>query len=152
MSRHGYSEEVDDELEAGRWRGAVRSAIRGRRGQAFLREMIAALDAMPNKRLVSSVLIDEEGEVCAMGCVLKARGVKPEQLPDAECPGDVADLTGLAEAMVREIAYENDDGTYGTEEPEARWTRMRAWAEKRLIERAAVPAPESTKGAQNGGE
>jgi hypothetical protein len=39
-----------------RWRGAVASAIRGGRGQAFLREMLAAMDAMPVKRLVANEL------------------------------------------------------------------------------------------------
>jgi hypothetical protein len=37
MSRSGYSDDLEN-WSLIRWRGAVASAIRGRRGQAFLRE------------------------------------------------------------------------------------------------------------------
>ena len=67
MSRSGYSDECDG-WDLIRWRGAVASAIRGQRGQAFLREMLSALDAMPEKRLISEEL-ERDGEVCAMGAV-----------------------------------------------------------------------------------
>lgn len=55
MSRHGYHEDCgdDDPLVLGRWRAQVRSATRGARGQKLLRDMLAALDAMPEKRLVA---------------------------------------------------------------------------------------------------
>ena len=52
MSRSGYWEDNDDYLAQGRWRAQVRSANRGKRGQLLLRDMLAALDAMPEKRLV----------------------------------------------------------------------------------------------------
>lgn len=58
MSRSGYSEDWDGENWTFiRWRGAVKSALRGKRGQAFLREALAALDAMPEKRLITHDLI-----------------------------------------------------------------------------------------------
>ncbi len=56
MSRSGYCDDIDDPLALGRWRGQVKSATRGQRGQKLLREMLAALDAMPEKRLVSGAL------------------------------------------------------------------------------------------------
>ena len=45
MSRSGYTDDYDDGYEWAniRWRGAVKSAIRGKRGQATLK---AILDAM----------------------------------------------------------------------------------------------------------
>jgi hypothetical protein len=52
MGRAGYSEDCDGWALI-RWRGAVTSAIRGKRGQAFLREMLDALDALPVKRIAS---------------------------------------------------------------------------------------------------
>lgn len=42
---------MDDVLAHGRWRAQVRSATRGKRGQKLLREMLSALDTMPEKRL-----------------------------------------------------------------------------------------------------
>jgi hypothetical protein len=56
MSRSGYSDDCEDVLAWGRWRGRVASAIRGKRGQAFLKELLAALDALPEKRLVANDL------------------------------------------------------------------------------------------------
>jgi hypothetical protein len=46
MSRSGYDESCDDNWGLICWRGAVASALRGRRGQAFLRELVDALDAV----------------------------------------------------------------------------------------------------------
>ena len=62
MSRSGYSEDCDGWALV-RWRGAVKSAIRGQRGQAFLRELLAALDAIPDKRLIAEELVDAQGAV-----------------------------------------------------------------------------------------
>ena len=66
MSRSGYTDECDG-WELVRWRGAVNSAIRGKRGQAFLNEMVTALDAMQEKRLVSGLLETGDGDCCALG-------------------------------------------------------------------------------------
>lgn len=57
MSRSGYYDDTDDPLVIGRWRAQVASSTRGKRGQRLLRDMLAALDAMPEKRLVSGVLM-----------------------------------------------------------------------------------------------
>ena len=83
MSRSGYSECVD-QWDLIRWRGAVNSAIHGKRGQAFLVELLAALDAMPVKELISEELIDEEGQVCALGAIGVARGLDMSKLDPEE--------------------------------------------------------------------
>lgn len=56
MSRSGYNDDEIDMLALGRWRAQVRSATRGKRGQRLLRDMLAALDAMPEKRLIAGEL------------------------------------------------------------------------------------------------
>lgn len=56
MSRSGYSYDIEDPRELGRWRAQVASATRGKRGQRLLLDLLAALDAMPEKRLVTGVL------------------------------------------------------------------------------------------------
>lgn len=133
MSRSGYDDDCSG-AELNLWRGAVDRAIRGKRGQAFLREMLEALDAMPEKRLASSVLVDQEtGECCAMGAVALKRGLDTSAVD----PGDrveVSALFGIAESMAAEIAFENDDDFGETTTPERRWEYMRAWTVRHLAE------------------
>ena len=107
MSRAGYSEDCDDNWSLIRWRGAVTSAINGKRGQAFLRELLAALDAMPCKSLTTGVL-QAEGEFCTLGVIGRARGLDLATL-DTENWEELAKAFGISEAMAREIMWENDD-------------------------------------------
>ena len=59
MSRSDYSKDGDSQ-ELALWRGAVRSAINGARGQAMLRELAPALDAMPKKTLETAMSMRNE--------------------------------------------------------------------------------------------
>lgn len=131
MSRSGYSDDID-QWALIRWRGQVASAIRGKRGQQFLRDLVAALDAMPEKRLITNSL-EEGGNVCAIGSVGKARGVDMTGL-DPDDSETVAHAFNIADQLAREIVYENDEGPYA-ETPEERWSRMRAWAAANLFVR-----------------
>ena len=123
MSRSGYSDYIEQWVLI-RWRGAVRSAIRGKRGQVFLRDVLGALDGMPEKRLIASEL-ESEGEVCTLGAVGKQRGLDMLELDPCDHEA-VAQVFGIAHALACEIMYENDEGGW-SETPEQRWTRMRAW-------------------------
>jgi hypothetical protein len=125
MSRSGYSTDLENWALI-RYRGQVESAIRGRRGQAMLKDLLSALDAMPNKRLIARELIDSQGEVCALGCLGKAKGIDiiGVDVDDAE---QVANLFGIAHQLAREIVYENDEGRWRHESPEERFERMRSW-------------------------
>jgi len=167
MSRSGYVDDMSDEWAAIRYRGAVSSAVRGKRGQAFLREMLAALDAMPEKRLAAGALVfdgqpdipwnpypEEDvivggdqlvtgrgevvhiGDVCAMGCLGKARGVQMDRI-DAYDPPQVAGLFGIAEALAREVSYVNDEDWYGVSAPERRFARVRNWIVSNIREEPA---------------
>lgn len=137
MSRSGYSEDFDDGWQIIRWRGAVASAIRGKRGQAFLREMLEALDVMPERRLIKNEL-RKGGDVCAIGSVGARRGVDLEAL-DPEDHAAIAEAFGIAEALVQEIEYENDECWAAT--PERRWELVREWVVER-IKPAEQPAEE----------
>lgn len=140
MSRAQYQDDFDDPLELGRWRAQVASATRGRRGQAFLRETLAALDAMPVKRLVLGEL-QEDGEVCTIGATLAARGVDASAV-DPEDYEAVAKVAGIAEPLAREIEYYNDEGCCwpaDNETPEQRWKRMRAWVASQITDFPARP-------------
>lgn len=132
MSRSGYTEDFDGtEWDIIRWRGAVSSAIRGQRGQQFLREMLDALDAMPQKRLIPMEL-EKGGEVCALGAVARARGL-PVGGIDPEDYIAVANTFGISRALAQEIVYENDEGLWDhSTTPERRWQYMRNWVESHL--------------------
>ena len=151
MSRSGYTDDEDVPGQFAMWRGTVASAIRGKRGQKMLRDLLAALDAMPQKRLITSHLVDNEGEVCALGALGKHRGVDLshcEQLIDADgyCEDSEALASRLSKAfdiatpLAQEIQYLNDercDFKYvGNERraytPEERWEEMRKWVASKI--------------------
>ena len=161
MSRSGYSDDLDT-WDLIRWRGAVKSAIRGKRGQALLREIAAALDAMPVKELAAESLVTADGDYCTLGAVGAARGIDLTLL-DPEDPDQVARAFGVAEALVKEIVFHNDEHVEedlwvdievcGPMRPyypdfgchhrtvrvpneraaEQRWSYMRAWVARHLI-------------------
>lgn len=162
MSRHGYTEYDGDEnsdLAMGRWRAQVASAMRGKRGQKFFVDLIAALDALPEKRLVAGHLETTEGEVCALGALGRYRQVRlpdPED-PEETDPEDEADWGWLGNAfniapqLAQETMYVNDEHSprvttpagylaFGNEyaqgpleDPDAaRWRAVRRWALRKL--------------------
>lgn len=131
MSRSNYSDDLD-QWDLIRWRGAVRSAIRGKRGQAFLREMLAALDAMPQKELIIGELVTASGACCALGAVAVARGIDVSDLKPEYEPEAVAARFGVAEAFSREVQYENDEAMWVRETPAERWARMRRWVAEQI--------------------
>lgn len=107
MSRSGYSDDLDNN-ELNVWRGQVASAIRGKRGQMFLLEMLAALDVLPRKELIKEAIVTPEGPVCAMGAVARRRGTDTSDL-DPDDADSVAARFGIARQMAMEIAYVNDE-------------------------------------------
>jgi hypothetical protein len=125
MSRSDYVDDMDDQWAHIRWRGAVASAIRGKRGQALLSEMLAAMDALPEKKLVSSAL-EAEGQYCALGTVGAKRGLDMKAI-DPEDYTTVARAFDIAEPLAREVAFMNDEAAYYNETPEQRFERMRRW-------------------------
>ena len=131
MSRSNYREDIDN-WQLIKWRGMVASETRGRRGQKLFRDLLAALEAMPEKRLIASELETETGDVCALGAVGKARGVDMSAI-DPEEPEQVAPAFDIAECLAQEIAFMNDEWDLrGDETPEGRWTRMRDWVKEQI--------------------
>lgn len=133
MSRRGYSEDCENNWDLIMYRGAVNSATKGKRGQALLREMLEALDNMPDKKLISGDLISPQGEVCALGAVAAARQLDVSNI-DPEEPTQVAHTFNIAKSLAREIVYMNDEYYWGGEAPEDRWKRMRKWVASQITE------------------
>lgn len=147
MSRSGYNDDCDDALSIGRWRGIVASTMRGKRGQAFLKEMLTALDALPEKKLISNEL-EKDGAFCAIGAVGKMRGIDMSKL-DPEDPDGVAGVFGISAPLAQEIVFMNDEAWHYSEDengrlrkdekgelikltPEERFEKMRKWIEKQI--------------------
>lgn len=150
MSRHGYIEyddyyDEDPNLMMGRWQGQLASAMRGKRGQQFFRDLVAALDAMPVKEVH---LHNVSGEcLCAMGAVAAYRNVdlseQQAELDDED--GDhlwATEVTGdrlnIASQLAREVTYINDDMGPHNETPAQRWTRIRKWAVSKLKDQGST--------------
>lgn len=157
MSRSGYIDDCEDQWASIRWAGALKSAMRGKRGQAFFRELLVALDAMPVKALIAESLV-VEGEFCTLGALGAARGLDMSHL-DPEDPTQVGEAFGIPESLAREVVYKNDEGFDDREwvdlqgpprsrwnnhpaalmaikdAPEKRWQYMRDWVAKQIKER-----------------
>jgi len=96
-----------------------------------MRELIAALDAMPVKELHAHELRTAEGNVCALGAVAQARGLDVSPL-DPEDTESVAAAFGLPDALTREVVFMNDEIGPRSTSPAERWKWMREWAENKL--------------------
>lgn len=146
MSRHGYQDDIDQK-DFAMWRGRVASAMRGKRGQKMLRDLRDALDAMPEKRLVSRVLQTSDGDSCALGRLASYKGhdlTKHEGDDESDLfdlNTELAGLFNVAECLIQEVEYMNDDGAY-KETPEQRWERMRRWVDRHI---AQPPHAEASK-------
>ena len=138
MSRSGYSDDCDH-IEL--YRATVDRAMRGARGQHFLRKLRGALDAMPVKRLITNEIANAAGEVCALGAVDPNTDLDPEDIET------VSRHFGIAHSMAAEIVYMNDKGSYRAETPEDRWMRMRRWVESEIVPYALEAGTLKEKGA-----
>ncbi|MGH8258541.1 MAG: hypothetical protein ACREUG_02495 [Steroidobacteraceae bacterium] len=155
MGRHGLYDggDAEDVLEYGRWRGAVAATIRGRNGQAFLRELLAALDAIESQCLIGEALENEHGEVCALGAVGRARGLDLQAV-DYEDYESVAKFFGISEKLAQEIMWINDKWTRRNNVPDKRlrYLTVRRWVLQNIKSRGALvstegkPVVTSTKG------
>jgi hypothetical protein len=151
MGRSGYVDGFwdGDGYSPGLYRNAVERSIKGKRGQAFLRQLAAEMDAMPEKVLIADELVNADGDCCTMGVIFKARGIDVSDV-DYDDRDQVAKLINIAPSMAAEIAYENDDDfNYSSKEtPEQRWIRMRKWVAKKLG--TAYSAPSASSGDEVG--
>ena len=140
MSRSGYCDDCED---LALWRGAVARAIKGKRGQAALSDLAAALDGMAVKQLSAGSFV--AGGMCTLGALAVHRGVPTADIEPDE-PGDwvdrdaVSQRFNIAPAMAAEIMYENDE-YHGVETPQQRWDRMRRWIGANLAQSPQATEP-----------
>jgi hypothetical protein len=135
MSRSGYIDDFYEDGALAMWRGQVASAIRGKRGQKFLHDLLVALEALPNKSLIRDELQDKDGQVCAIGALGVKRGIDLQKL-DPEDYDAVAEAFNIAHQLAQEVAYMNDE-YYDRETPESRFQGMLTWV-KSLVRPALI--------------
>lgn len=144
----GYN---DEGMPIGLWRGAVKKAIEGRRGQAALRELLAALLALPEHRLAFDSLYDGR-DSCAIGVLALSRAQDAEERDEVilqllgEDGGDIVAMSqfafeelGLTYTLAWEIIEANDSDE-GHLTPEERWREVVGWVRARIYE-PPPPAP-----------
>jgi hypothetical protein len=139
MSRLNYGD-CDESWMIGQQRGALLSAVRGNRGQRFLQDLLAALDALPRPELSAGALEDEEtGCCCALGAVRRYRGADAVPLTfhpaeeDME-PDRFAAPFDIAPALAWETVEANEGWSSSNSEAarHQRWKAVRAWAVRNL--------------------
>jgi hypothetical protein len=139
VSRHGYTDDYDGEDNGAMWRGMIASATRGKRGQAFFRALLAALDAMPAKRLVDGEL-EKDGDYCALGVLAKAKGAVLAGLDTTDWDS-LGSLFDIAPQLAQEVMCINDESVDWTQHstecaPEERWRIVRGWVARQIRTRA----------------
>lgn len=158
MSRSGYVDEEDEHGQFALWHGRVMSATRGKRGQALLREIEAALLALPTRELIADKFCTKEGEVCALGARAVAarekrghdRRAAVESIArksramlercgyaDEEYGEAMTEDVDAADCLLKEIQFQNDECGPWEETPQARYERMLRWVRAQIKPEAA---------------
>ena len=137
--RINYSEDEDSPGQFGLWQANCRRSIKGKAGQAALRELEQALLTQPEKRLISDESQNAEGEVCAIGALAKYRGIEKTEA-DPEDMEEVGIELGMPRLVARKVVCLNDVelGIYGLNSvtPEERYERVLAWVRRQLVQAA----------------
>lgn len=142
--RISYSDEEETPGQFELWQANCRRSLAGRAGQRSLRELEAALVALPSKRLIAGALDDEDGDVCAIGALVKAKGITPEADPDYEME-DVGVECGMPRLVAWKVVEMNDvefDTTQDVSQlpkwrrraltPEERYEKVLAWVRRQV--------------------
>lgn len=155
MSRLEYCE-PDDEVSFLRccaFSHNTKQAIKGKKGQRILKELEAALLAMPEKRLISDGFARLEGDVCAMAALMLSRilaagasrqdamGIMEKQIDFDPEPGwdaicDTSEAMKICKPLVWAIVEQNDE--YGGKTPEQTYDRVLAWVRSNIKEEVQV--------------
>lgn len=147
MSRYWEDDNWDEwaNLDCGRWERNSRAVLKSKRGIKSLRELEAALLALPVKRLIRDdlcipVSVQDDGEiiyrVCAIGALAIHKGIEPEKLHEWNEEGREGTVeTGESLGLRRTLAYvigELNDISPRSETEEQRYERVLKWVQNIL--------------------
>lgn len=148
MSRINYSDDEDFQNQSMFWEANQERSIRGQKGQVALRELEAALLALPEKRLIAEELENAAGEVCAIGALVKFKGGENPRVVDdmgqaplgdgeilweevEEATLEAAQGLGVPRLVALAVVYQNDD-EWRPFTPEQRYDKMLRWVQNAL--------------------
>ena len=125
----------------GQQAGALQSAIRGRRGQQLLRDLVAGLDALPEPELSAGALEDEAtGCCCAFGAVRRYRGAAAvplyfDPMEEDLDPPHYAEPFHVAPALAWAVVETNEGWSDSNQESarRQRWAKVWAWAVGKVV-------------------
>lgn len=140
------------------WQHNLWAALKGKRGQAALREVRDALLALPDKRLIAGAACEvkwddndrpEKAEFCLIGAYAFHKRVKGGEAPEKvieelaaiESEWETQDAgrkVGLVGTLAWELAYRNDE-EYAGLTPEQRYAETLTWVESQI---QSPPSPE----------
>lgn len=106
-------------------------SIRSKRGQAFLKKLLAALRGLKSKALIYGEY-NAGDDVCALGCVAKSSDVDFDQ-------SEIERAFGISSTLHNLIFEENDRDKYET--PEARYKRMVRWTRAQILPESNTAKP-----------
>jgi len=129
--RIGYNEDEQFPGQFELWRANCFRSLAGRAGQRALRDLEAELLAMPVKRLIADA-VARDGEVCAVGALLRHRGVPTRDLEafgddDSEGTDELAVRRGAVPRLVAWLLVELNDVDLDNATPEERYETVLAW-------------------------
>lgn len=127
--RINWSEDEDRPGQFDLWQANCRRSLAGKAGQQALRDLEAELLRMPEKRLIGNDLA-ADGKVCAVGALLRGRGMAQSRLEELSDCGDETDEIATAEGVPRLVAWklvELNDIELEQRTPERRYEAVLAW-------------------------
>lgn len=157
MSRFDGAGDGEGAMPYALWQHNAEMALKGKRGQQALRDMKAALGALPKRELIEGNLIEVKRDeddldkivgfegVCAVGAYALYKGQTPEQLrgwnryysggdDEGDCwsTSEAGKAAGLTYTLAWELSQRNDE-TYSDLTPSARWWAMYGWVCSELM-------------------
>lgn len=133
--RISYSEEENYPGQFELWQANCRRSLRGKSGQKELRALRDALLALPDKRLIHGLLVNEDGEVCAVGAYAKHKGLNLEQFDPRDSTDEVGVKAGMPDLVAWKVVEINDI-EFSHLTPEDRYARVLGWVEEQLSPKA----------------
>ncbi len=131
--RISYTEDEEFGGQFELWQANCMRSLKGKVGQRELRELRAALLALPEKRLVCGLLESADGEMCAIAAYGKHKGVDLSEF-DLDYDNDKVGIAGGMPSLVAWKVVEMNDVEFSHVSREGRYERMLAWVESLITD------------------